>query len=393
MKISAIVNRKSAIKNHLAFYFPLTNPYPYPAMKHLLIALCLWTGINVYSSGQPQLGNTGGIIPGTSQPKAVKDKIPKIKYAVHEGTAHLKTGLVVTGKFIYTELKGEVPQYNFVESTGGGRKTVALSMIDRLVLAGVEKGVNSRIDSTEFVWIEKFKDLYRKIRTGNIELYDNSRIVDEPYEFLSNYLMIAGRKGYDYKIVKQVADLAPLMDDRPYFMESLRATGRQDSKDLRIALYLINLFNDPQPMGVLAWDTLQLTLKDGSTLVGRGYTQPLDLRNEHLTNANAYIHFFDGRELKLYTQNEVASISTQGKTYIRGMYAISGKHFFGQPWENNGNAYLVTRRILTSSNYYFKYRQPDRIDITILQADAGGNYIKPINEAQLRQIYLSENQP
>lgn len=358
-------------------------------MNKFFLAVCLSVACSVASLAQTQPAG-GGIVPGTSQPKAVKDKKPKIKYAVHEGTAQLKTGLVITGKFIYTELKDEVPQYDFVENSGGGRKTVALSMIDRLVLVGAESGVTSRSDSTEFVWIEKFKDLYRKIRTGTIELYDNSRIVDEPYEFLANYLMVAGRNGYDYKIVKQVNDLAPLMEDRNYFIESLRATGRSDSKDLRIGLYLINLFNDPEPMRVLGWDTLQLTLKDGSAVIGRGYVQPLDLRNEHLTNANAYIHFFDGKDLQLYTQNEVASLVIDGKTYVRGMYAISGKYFFGLPWENNGIGYLVTRRILTSSNYYFKYRQPDRIDITILQADASGNYIKPINDAQLRQIYMAE---
>jgi hypothetical protein len=357
-------------------------------MNKLFCALVIGLLINGMAWAQPQA--SPGIVPGTSQPKAVKDKKAKIKYTVHEGTAHLKTGLVISGKFIYTELKDEVPQYDFIEATGGGRKSVALSMIDRLVLAGSEKGVNARTDSTEFVWIEKFKDLYRKIRVGTIELYDNSRIVDEPYEFLTDYLMVAGRDGYDYKIVKQVADLNPLMTDRPYFMESLKATGRNESKDLRIALYLINLFNDPQPMRVLGWDTLQLTLKDGTILNGRGYVQPLDLRNEHLTNANAHIHFFDGTDLKLYTQQEVASLVMDGKTYVRGMYAVSGKHFFGLPWEYNGTGYLVTHRILTSNNYYFKYRQPDRIDITILQADAAGNYLKPINDAQLRQAYMAE---
>lgn len=327
-------------------------------------------------------------VPGTITPKAVKEKKPKIKYNIHNGIAYLKTGLVVKGKFIYTEFKGDVPVYYFSEENVGGRKSVALSMIDRLVLQGAEANL-VKGDSTEFVWIDKFKDLYRKIKIGSIELYDNSRIVDEKYEYLPDYVMVAGRKDHDFKFIKQVADLAPLMTDRPYFMESLRATGRAESRDLRLVFYLVDLFNDPAPIQLMRWDDMQILTKDSTTLTGKGYIQPIDIRNEYVSSSNAYVHFYDGTDFRLFSQTDIRSISVQQMPYKEGYYNTTGKYFFGKPWTYNNTNYLVTKRLLTSNNYYYRYRQTDNQDITIMKEDIRG-YVKPINDVELRQLYLTE---
>lgn len=328
-------------------------------------------------------------IPGTATAKPVKEKKPKIKYNVHEGVAYLKTGLIIRGKFFYNELAGQVPEYTFIEDGSKGRKSVSLSMIERLVLAGAEEKLGARSDSTEFVWIEKFKDLYRKIRTGTIEIYDNSRVVNETYDFIPNYFMIAGRKDYDFKFIKQVGDLTPLMTDRPYFTEVLKATGRAESKDYRIMFYLTDLFNEPNPMQIMNWDSLQVTFKDGSTLNGKGYIQPLDIRNEHINTPTAYIHFHDGQDFRLFTQNDLAFVTTNGKVYQKAYYNLTNKHFWGIPWQYEGEAYMVTRRVLSSNNFYYRYRNNDNQDLTILKDNSPNGYIKPINESALKQAYLS----
>ncbi len=354
------------------------------------IGLFLWLSGGIGSVSFAQLIKPRpSHVPGTATAKPVKEKKPKIKYNVHEGVAYLKTGLIIRGKFFYTDLAGQVPEYSFVEEGSKGRKSVSLSMIDRLVLAGAEEKLGARTDSTEFVWIEKFKDLYRKIRTGTIEIYDNSRVVNEEYDFIPNYFMVAGRAGYDFKFIKQVSDLIPLMVDRPYFTEVLQATGRAESKDYRIMFYLTDLFNEPNPMQMMNWDTLQVTFKDGSSVMGRGYIQPLDIRNEHINTPTAYIHFHDGHDFKLFTQNDIAFVTTGGKVYQHAYYVLTNKHFWGVPWQYNGEAYMVTRRILSSNNFYYRYRANDNLDLTILKENGTNGYIKPIDEATLKQAYLA----
>lgn len=336
-------------------------------------------------------GNTDINPPGTNTPKSVKTKKGNIKYSYHEGWALLKTGLILKGKFMYVDANEQIPEFAFVDAETHKKKRVPVSMIEQLTLAGSEKGLTTRNDSTEFVWVEKFKDLYRKVCTGTVELLDNSRIIDEKYETIDYYTLIAGRKGYDYKLIKEVANIEPLMTDRPYFMQSLRATGRTESRDYRILMYLINLFNDPDPMRILKWQDATLTLRNGSTLKTRTYLQPMDLRNEYIQSGNtAYLHIHDGKDFKLLTNNDVETIKQDTTTYVKGLYGLTQKYFWGVNWQHNGEKYLIARRIASNNNYFFRNKVKDGLDLVVLKLGNDDTYVKPLNEPDLRKFYLME---
>lgn len=324
-----------------------------------------------------------------SASKTTKAKRGGIDYGYHEGWAMLKTGLLLRGKFMYQNASEQVPDYMFVDAQTRKKKRIPVSMIEQMTLAGSEKGLTAGSDSTSFVWVEKFKDLYRKVCIGTVELLDNSRIIDEAYETIDFYTLIAGRQGYDYKLIKQVADIAPLMPDRPYFVQSLQATGRTSSRDFRILMYLINLFNDPNPMRVLKWSESTLTLRDGSTLKGQAYIQPMDMRNEYIQSGSAaYLHFYDGKDFRLLTSNEVENIQQDTLVYKKGLYGLTQKYFWGLDWQHNGETYQVVRRIVSGSNYFYRNKVKDGQDYVVLKLGNDETYTKPINEPDLRKFYL-----
>lgn len=360
-------------------------------MRFLIISFLLIAATFTSSLYAQSDGPISDIIPGASKPKAQKTKKPKIKYQFHNGTMQLKTGLVLRGDFKYLESKMGIPEFLVVEAGNKkSKKKVALSMVDRLKVAGAERGITAYTDSTEFVWIDQYKDLYRKVRTGTIEVYDNSRIVNEEYPYLSDYLLITGRQDYGYKAIREVNDLEIMMSDRPYFMQSAKFSGRYESKDFRVVLYLIDLFNDADPMKKLKWDNMTLTLKDGMRVQGKGYLQPMDMRGEYiLTSNNAFIHFHDGKDFQLYNQRDIKSVLMDGVRYQSAFYNSNSKYFYGRAWENNGTEYIVTKRIAHANNYFFRSRRDSFTDLVILKK-VGESYIKPANEVQLRRTYLEE---
>lgn len=333
-------------------------------------------------------------VPGTSRPKAMKAKKSKIKYKYHEGIAYLKTGLIVEGKFKYTEPKNSVPQYIFTEKGKSKRvrKQVALSMLDSLVLVGAEKRSGIVGDSTKFIWIDNHRDLYRKVRAGTIEMFDNSRIVKEKYENLPDYVLIVGRKNYGYKVVRRLMDLEEFMTDRPYFMKSAKATGRYRTQDFRVVMYLVDMFNDATAIDKLYyWQDMTIKMRNNKTLQGKGYIQPLDMRNEFTKSGDAFLHFHDGTDFKLLSHRDIKNVTIGGTLYKRGLYTTVNKYFWGKPWRHRGSEYLVTSKVMTNNSYYFRMGQEDGTGIVLLKrAGERDSYIKPLNEIELRQTYLNE---
>jgi len=367
-------------------------------MYKFIISLFLVVSVVFLSIVEPVLAQRGPGsdigIPGTSRPKAIKTKKAKIKYKYHEGIAYLKTGLIIKGKFKYTEPKNNVPEYVFIEEGKSKRikKQVALSMLDSLIVYGAERRSGISGDSTKFVWIDNHRDLYRQVRSGTIEMFDNSRIVKEKYENLPDYVLIVGRKNYGYKVVRRLMDLDEFMTDHPYFMKSAKATGRYRTQDFRVVMYLVDMFNDPKAIEKLPyWKDMNIKMRNNKVLQGKGYIQPLDMRNEFTKSGDAFIHFHDGNTFKLLSHRDVKTVTVGGTIYKRGMYTTVNKYFLGKPWRHKGEEYLVTDKIMTNNSYYFRSRQQDGTGIVLLKrAGERDSFIKPLNEIELRQTYLNE---
>ncbi len=326
-------------------------------------------------------------VSGIVKPKNKTVKPAKIKYQYHNGAALLKSGLILNGKFKYVQPKSiEVPQFIYVETGTKTKKLVALSMIEKLILEGAEKGITSRSDSTEFVWIDKYRDLYRKVRGGGIELYDNSRVVDERYEYLTDYIFLAGKKDLGYKLIRKLSDIEMMMTDRPYFIESAKTTNRYETQDFRVIVYLVDLYNDPDPMRALKWDDMTIVLKNRQLLYGKGFIQPLDLRNEYIESTSAYVHFHDGKDFRLLTSRDIMDIIVGDETMLGGVYSIANKYFYGKKWSYQGAEYAIVQRLTNSNNYFFKSRSI--AEGVVVLTKMGETYIKPADEAELRKIYL-----
>lgn len=352
----------------------------------LLSFLIVFCGLNGFVFAQ---GNGIGMA-GTNKPKTVKSKPEKIKYVFHEGRGMLKTDLPLTGKFKYKPVVGKVPEYEFIEAETGAKKMVSLSMIRSLTLAGAEKNINSRVDSTNFLWIDNYSDLYRQIRSGAINVFDNSRVIDEPYKSILAYSFVVGRTDFAYKEVEEMADLESFTADRPYFMQSAKATGRYNSKDFRVILYVIDLFNTENPMNVLQWQPAVLTLKNGEVLSGNAYIQPFDMRNEYVLNTNrAYVHFFDGKDFKLLSDYDLKNVQIGGVEYEKGFYSVAEKYFYGKAWNYNGAKYLIVKKIINSNSYFFRSNDPQAQDVVIMK-EVAGSYLKVNNEMELKIKYLEE---
>ncbi|MGB1205090.1 MAG: hypothetical protein ACPG5B_05555 [Chitinophagales bacterium] len=355
-------------------------------LKHVILLFLVFQ--TLYLTAQPPRNDLKNMR-GNSTPKPTKIKKPKIKYEFHYGYAVLKTGLRLEGKFKYVELKGEVPQYLFIENDTKMKRYVALSMMDKMLLAGSEKGITARADSTEFEWIDKYKDLYRKVRGGTIELFDNSRIVDEKYEYLTDYILLAGRQDYGHKNIEILADLDMFMTDRPYFLQSARVTSRLKTKDFRVIIYLVDLYNDKNPMKNLKWTEAEVVLRNGKKLTGNAYIQPLDLRNEYTSSNQASVHFHDGKDFQLLTGRSIKKLTLGGEVYEKGLYSAVNKEFYGKPWTHEKEKYLVVYRITNGNSYFFKPRHLTGKDLVLLE-NIADSYMKPRNESELRRAYIEE---
>ncbi len=357
-------------------------------MYKFLFSIVLFLSIQIVAEAQRPPHIPGSGVSGTTT-ITPKEKKPKIKYQFHRGEALVKTGLKLVGKFKYIDSKNDVPQFLFIEEGTKKKKYVALSMIDRMTLVGAEKGITARKDSTEFVWIDKYNDIYRKVRGGKVQLYDNSRIVDESYEFLTDYLLLADKEDVDVKLVRQLSDLQPFMMERPYFMKSAKASGRYNTKDFRVVIFMVDLYNDPNPLKVLKWNDVAIELRNGKKITGKGYLQPLDMRNEYVPSKNGYVHFHDGKDFNIYSNTDIRKLTYKGVAHKQGMYGLVSKNFYGTPWVNDEIEYLIARRIITNNNYFFKPRYDNGQDIVILKK-VGNDYIKPLSEPQLKRTYIQE---
>jgi len=318
-------------------------------------------------------------------------KSPKISYKWYQGRALMKTGLILRGKFKYSQPEGEVPYFSFEDDEEiQGKKKIEVPLFKELMLSGSEYGVTAYQDSTKFEWLEGFDNLFRILRNGKIKLMDNSRIIAEKYDYLEDYRIVSTSDGKNAVQLKTVKDLEPLMKDRPYFMDAARATGKYNSRESRVFIYLTDLYNDPAPLKILQWKDLTITKINGEKMSGSGYIQPVDLRGEYGTDNKAYVHLHDGKDFHLYRDDEISRLVWNGNEMQKGYFGISDKNFFGIPWSYGGVNYILIKKIYNPNNFFYFHKLQDGEDMEVLK-EISGTYIKPNNASLLKLNYIQEN--
>lgn len=140
-------------------------------------------------------------------------------------------------------------------------------------------------------------------------------------------------------------------------------------------------------MRALKWDDMTIVLKNRQLLYGKGFIQPLDLRNEYIEFTSAYVHFHDGKDFRLLTSRDIMDIIVGDETMLGGVYSIANKYFYGKKWsyQRCGICHRSTKRT-NSNNYFFKSRSI--AEGVVVLTKMGETYIKPADEAELRKIYL-----
>jgi len=310
----------------------------------------------------------------------------KVKYDWHEGIAILKTDLQIKGSFKYLPATKGVPYFMVKDNELDGVQKIPVVMFRTLTLAGAERGVSSKKDTSEFVWVDGFDDLLRIVRKGKLTIYDNSKIINESYKSLPNYTMAVANNQGEINGLRKVGDLAQVMSSQPYFMEVARATGRHESRDFRVIMYLVDLFNMDNPMKYLNWKPIKIT-SYGKVYNGKGFIQPMDFRNEVGLNKKAYVHYFDGKDFMLFTNEMISNLEYNGDVYDQGFYGLADKNFFGKQWTFQGQTYFIIERIVNRNNFFFKPKDDTALNYIFLQKRAGA-LGRPANEMNLRRAYF-----
>jgi len=214
-------------------------------------------------------------------------------------------------------------------------------------------------------------------------------VINEEYKSLDNYMLIVERPQKGIKTIRKVADLNAVMGDKPYYLESARATGKSGSRDFRVIAYMIDLFNDKNPMKNLAWPKVNIQAKNGKKYEGYGYLQPMDVRNEYNTDQFAYIHFYDTNGFKLLRNDELEQIWIDNKEYKQGYFGLTNKNFLGIDWSYEGENFIVVPQIVNRNSYFFNNRDKGPGDYIIFK-EVSGSYLRPANESELRKIYFNQ---
>lgn len=359
-------------------------------LKNIISIFCLLGMLAFFSNSA--FAQTG--IEGRMDVRSKKQKGKnKIKYKWHEGEAILKSDLPIKGKFKYQPVKDDVPYWIFIssEKPNAEKKLIDITLFKQLVLAGAEPYVTDSPDSTHFQWVEEYDNLMRRVKKGAIELYDNSKIIDEKYKYVDGYYLVGIREEFGSRKLNTVKDLKVLMTDRPYFMESAELSGRIESRDLRVVAYLVDLFNMQNPMEMLQWETVSYTTTKGKQRNGKGYIQPVDLRNEYNTSSKALLHFWDGEKLEIIESRSLKNLKVGGKNFEEGYFSVTDKTFLGQKWTYEGRTFLVANSILNNNSYYFVPRVGEETQGLIVLEQRVGAYLKPSDELRLRQIFAKQN--
>ncbi|MBS1600199.1 MAG: hypothetical protein JST75_18370 [Bacteroidetes bacterium] len=118
-----------------------------------------------------------------------------IDYSKHPGYIILRDGKKLQGIFEYAEM--EFPGYNFkfyASEKGPLISRIKFTQINSITLAGADTTVINS-DSTYFFNLQNNNRLYRKLTTGDIEIFDNFFNVSQESGLVRDEDLIVMRKG------------------------------------------------------------------------------------------------------------------------------------------------------------------------------------------------------
>jgi len=309
-----------------------------------------------------------------------------IKYKYHEGTAYLKRGGTLKGQF-----KFEVDELGlkrvFYKGEKGKEKMIPPE-IAKLTLAGSTPADNIRNDSTTFVWINKYQNMFRQLRRGEVMILDNIYVVDEEYGHIRDKHLIA----YKNRVAERINisnDLEPFFRDSDYFKQLLFVIQQKTKYERQVILFLTDFYNNRgTPERLVTWQTGQLTLWDGSVLNGKVNIQPLDFSSSN-TSQLTRIHFYNNEGFRLLDERDVEIITINGKVFKSLLLKERNTKIYTTIWKDGNREYYINR-FVEEPDFYWLLHSFSKNDLHVQEKNKKGELVHSIEEEFVRQKVLKD---
>lgn len=302
--------------------------------------------------------------------------LPKLnkKYNSHLGIAQLKSGEEITGKFRCRNKPGEGYGEVFFIPFHDSTKKIKFFHRDfkKITLKGIFIDIDYRKDSTELTYLDEYDELYRKIVDGKIQLFNNCYNIDEYYMNQDYFRCLAYTNSNGFVYIKSPRDIAELMADEPYFAKALDVIFDLRMNEYDLIHFLVRIYNAENPVQLLKWREMKITLIDNTTYNGFGIIQSVNISDHY--EHDAYIHFYSDGDFQLFNTKDVQEVNFQNLIY-KPIYDVSSyHHFFAAKWIYNSTDYYVATQTIVFNNDFHTIETADGRELIFFTMNKNGKF-------------------
>ena len=352
------------------------------------IVFLLFLGSDIYA----QIGAVETLVRTTiltATPKGYNIRKLSKKNNFHQGTAQLQSGEEIIGEFKcinkYGERNAEVFFIPFHDTT----KKIKFIHRDlkKIILEGVFLDIDYRNDSTELIYLDEFDELYRKILDGKIQLFNNCYKIDEYSVDQEYFNCLAYIDSIGFVPVNNPRVMAELMADEPYFAKALDVIFNLKMNEYDLIHLLVRIYNAENPVQLLEWREMKITLIDNTTYDGFGIIQSVNISDHY--EHNAYIHFYSDGDFQLFNTKDVQEINFQNLIY-KPIYDVSSyHHFFAAKWTYNSTDYYVATQTIVFNNDFHTIETADGRELIFFKMNKNGKFKQyRRNNKELRNNFI-----
>ncbi|MCB0428933.1 MAG: hypothetical protein H6585_15165 [Flavobacteriales bacterium] len=352
-----------------------------------------------------------------------------VDYQPHEGICEVYKDSLLKGYFLYSiewkrNLVNELvpkPYYKYFKSKDDSDFVeIPMDEIKALRLNRMIKGRKTEVLFKRFQ-VDKESLLLKEISKGYCLLYDNTFLVDEieNRNLLNWYHRRLSSEGFDQCSEEEKVDIVNHQDEQfrlarkvycdrngngdmvqvstldqmdticpvtdGYWRKTYNMLSELPREDVT---FILEVLNADDPFERLSfWKDVTIYLKNGSTLKGKAYIQKLDYAR---TRQNpAYIHFYDGRQMKIFEGEEVDSLIYGGQKYYSILGMEDDEHVMAIKWANKKSQYFIAERVVNHTTLYKEIVSRNGFQYMFFKVLKSGRNKYIFNDTGLRKRYLA----
>ena len=274
----------------------------------------------------------------------IADLASSPKYDVQSGKIYLNDGDSFEGKFrirtskisYYADGDEEVDKFKF-------------EVVDSLVFFDESEKI-------KFLYLneDKHSDFYKVIYDGKkVQLLNNYYSTGERAEVPNDFrqLIYVDSENYGRHNWKKMKEIFHDVE----YMEGMRNAILKLSNFYSILNNVVLLLDQRNPKETHGWKKSKITLKNEDIIEGYAFCQPY-FSQANSTDNRSFIHFFDGKSFRLYSNEEVNEVLI-GDVVFKAYYSKNSfKYVFAREWNYSNKTYLVYQQM--DDPYYYLYNDP-----------------------------------